>query len=69
MKTTIDNVKYRQDAINLILDQLTPLKDVVNDNSTNITNNYNISQINKKKTEFNGSRIKARQIRPIPPGF
>ena len=57
MKTAIDNVKYRQDAVNLILDQLTPLKDVVNDNSTNITNNYNISQINKKKTEFNTSLI------------
>ena len=54
MKTTLDNVKYRQGAINLILVQL---KDVVNDNSDNITNNYNISYINKKSSEYNGSLI------------
>ena len=54
MKTILDNVKYRQGAINLILDQL---KDVVNDNSDNITNNYNIPQINKKRSEYNGSLI------------
>ena len=57
MKTTLDNVKYRQGAINIILDRLTPLQDVVKDNSTNITNNQNISQINKKKSEFNTSLI------------
>ena len=57
MKTTLDNVKYRQGAINIILDRLTPLQDIVKDNSTNITNNYNISQINKKKSEFNTSLI------------
>ena len=48
MKNTLDNLKYRQGAINLILNQLTPLKDIANDNADNITNNYNISQINKK---------------------
>ena len=57
MKTTLDNVKYRQGAINIILDRLTPLQDIVKDNSINITNNYNISQINKKKSEFNTSLI------------
>ena len=57
MKTTLDNVKYRQGAINIILDRLTPLGDIVKDISTNITNNYNISQINKKKSEFNTSLI------------
>ena len=34
MKTTLDNVKYRQGAINIILDRLTPLQDIVKDNST-----------------------------------
>ena len=48
MKTLLANVKYRQGAINIILDRLTPLQDVVKNNSTNIKNNYNISQINKK---------------------
>ena len=43
MKTTLDDIKYRQGAINIILDRLTPLQDIVKDNSTNITNNYNIS--------------------------
>ena len=57
MKTILDYVKYRQGAINIILDRLTPLQDIVKDNSTNITNNYNISQINKKKSEFNTSLI------------
>ena len=57
MKTTLDNVKYRQGAINIILDRLTPLQDIVKDNSTNMPNNYNISQINKKKSEFNTSLI------------
>ena len=57
MKTTLDNLKYRQSAINIILNRLTPLQDIMKDNSTNITNNYNISQINKKKSEFNTSLI------------
>ena len=57
MKTTLDNLKYRQCAINVILNRLTPLQDIVEDNSTNTTNNYNISQINKKKSEFNTSLI------------
>ena len=57
MKTVLNNVKYRQGAINIILNRLTPLQDIVKDNSTNITNNYNISQINKKKSEFNTSLI------------
>ena len=39
------------------MDRLTPLKDITKNNTTNITNNYNISQINKKKTEFNTSLI------------
>ena len=39
------------------MDRLTPLQDIVKDNSTNITNNYNISLINKKKCEFNISLI------------
>ena len=42
MKTILDNVKYRQGVINIILDRLTPLQDNVKDNSTNTTNNYNI---------------------------
>ena len=33
------------------------MKDIVNDNADNITNNYNIFQINKKKIEFNTSLI------------
>ena len=57
MKTTLDNIKYRQSVINIILDRLTPLNDITKNNTTNITNNYNISQINKKKTEFNTSLI------------
>ena len=57
MKTVLNNVKYRQSVINIILDGLTPLQDIVKDSSTNITNNYNISQINKKKSEFNTSLI------------
>ena len=47
MKTSLDNVKNRQSAINIILEK----------NSTNINNNYNISQINKKKSEFNTDLI------------
>ena len=47
MKTSLDNVKYRQGAINIILDKF---KDTVE-------NNYNISQINKNKIEFNSSLI------------
>ena len=39
MKVTLGNVKYRQGAINIILDRLTPLQDIVKDNSTNITIN------------------------------
>ena len=57
MKTTLGNVKYRQGAINIILDRLTPLNDITKNNKTNITNNCNISQINKKKSEFNTSLI------------
>ena len=57
MKTTLDNIKYRQSSINVILDRLTPLNDITKNNTINITNNYNISQINKKKTEFNTSLI------------
>ena len=53
MKTVLNNVKYRQGAINIILDRLTPLQDIVKDNSANITNNYNISQIIKRKVNFN----------------
>ena len=49
MKTSLDNVKYRQGVINIILDRLTPLQDIVKNYSTNITNNYNISQINTQK--------------------
>ena len=57
LKTTLGNVKYRQGAINIILDRLTPLNDITKNNTTNITNNYNISQINKKKSESNTSLI------------
>ena len=57
MKTVLNNVKYRQGAINIILDRLTPLQDIVKDNSTNITNNYNISQISKRKSKFKTSLI------------
>ena len=57
MKTTIDNIKYRQGSINIILDRLTPLHDITKNNTTNITNNYNISQIDKKKSEFNTTLI------------
>ena len=57
MKTVLNNVKYKQSVINIILDRYPPLQDIVKDNSTNITNNYNISQINKKKSEFNTSLI------------
>ena len=39
------------------MDRLTPLNDIIKNNTTNITNNHNISQINKKKTEFNMSLI------------
>ena len=53
MKTSLDNVKYRQGVINIILDRLTPLQDIVKNYSTNITNNYNISQINTQKNENN----------------
>ena len=52
-----DNIKNRQGAVNIILDRLTPLQDIVKGNSTNITNNHNISRVNKKKTEFNTSLI------------
>ena len=57
MKTTLDNVKYRQSAINMILDRLIPLQDIVKNNTTNITNNYYISEIHKKKSEFNTGLI------------
>ena len=57
IKTTLDNVKYRQGAIDIILDRLIPLNDITKNNTTDITNKYNISQINKKKTEFNTSLI------------
>ena len=57
MKTALDDVKYRQGVINIILDRLTPLNDITKNNTTNITNNYNISQLNKKKTAFNTSLI------------
>ena len=57
MKTTIDNIKFRQGSINIILGRLTPLHDVTKSNTTNITNNYNISQINKNKSEFNTTLI------------
>ena len=39
------------------MDRLTPLNDITKNNTTSITNNYNISQLNKKKTEFNTSLI------------
>ena len=57
MKTVLNNVKYRQIVIDIILDRLTPLIDITKHNTANITNNYNISQLNKKKTEFNTSLI------------
>ena len=57
MKTSLNNLKYRQDGINIIVDKLTPLQDIVKNNTTNITNNYNISQISKKKSEFNTTLI------------
>ena len=57
MKTSLNNVKYRQAVINIHINRLTPLQDTVKNNSTNITNNYNIGQINKKKTEFNTDLI------------
>ena len=57
MKTSLNNLKYRQDGINIILDKLTPLQDTVKNNTINITDNYNISQINKKKSEFNTTLI------------
>ena len=57
MKTVLNNVKYRQSVINIILDRLTPLNDITKNNTANITNNYNISQLNKKKSEFNTSLI------------
>ena len=57
MKTTLNNPKYRQSAINIILNRLATLQDVVKNNSTNITNNYSILQINEKKTESNASLI------------
>ena len=37
MKTSLDNVKYRQSAINMHIDRLTPLNDNVKNNSDNIT--------------------------------
>ena len=49
MKTSLDDVKYRQSAINTHIDRLTPLNDIVKNNLDNITKNYNISQINEKK--------------------
>ena len=57
IETTLDNVKYRQGVINIILDRLTPLNDITKNNTINITNNYNISQINKKRSEFNTTLI------------
>ena len=57
MKISLDNLKYKQGVINRLLDKLTPLQDVVKINTTNITNNYNISQISKKKSEFNMTLI------------
>ena len=57
IKTSLNKLKYRQDGINIILDKLTPLQDIVKNNTTNITNKHNISQINKKKSEFNTSLI------------
>ena len=57
MKTSLNNVKYRQGVIDIHIDRLTPLQDIVKNNSTNITNNYNIGQINKEKTEFNTDLI------------
>ena len=53
IKTTLNNLKYPHSAINIILDRLTPLQNVVKNNSTSITNNYNISLVNKKKSESN----------------
>ena len=50
MKTSLENVKYRQDVINIHIDRLILLNDVVKNNTSNITNDYNISQIYKKKT-------------------
>ena len=35
------------------LDRLTTLQDATKNNATSITNNYDISQISKKKLEFN----------------
>ena len=53
MKASLNNLKYGQDAMHTILDKVTPLQDVVKNNATNIMNNYNISQISKKNSEFN----------------
>ena len=53
MKTSLDDLIYKQGVINRLLDKSTPLQDVVKINTTNITNNYNFSQISKKKSEFN----------------
>ena len=60
MKTTLNNLKYRQSAINIILNRLTPLQNVVKDNSSNITNNTsvidnhanNIKTINSSLTDL-----------------
>ena len=43
--------------VKTLLDRLSSMQDIIKTNTLNITNNYNISQINKKKSEYNLDHI------------